>query len=200
MPTDTFFRLPEEKRQRLTRAVCRELSRVPFSEYSINRVVQDANIPRGSYYQYFESRDDVFSYVASSFRDDMAKALSKLLEKHGGDIFLAIPELYDSAVEYLLAQENMQFVRNIVSESRQRGFLPPPVHGASGCFPLPAELDAKLLAAESEDECREILLIVSGVFGGAMMATLEGLPASAVRARLTRSLEWLQFGMRRKDA
>ena len=53
MPTATFFRLPQEKRERLMDACWAELSRVRFSDVSINRIVSAARIPRGSFYQYF---------------------------------------------------------------------------------------------------------------------------------------------------
>ena len=39
MPTDTFFRLPEEKRQRLLDAAWEEFSRVSFADASINQII-----------------------------------------------------------------------------------------------------------------------------------------------------------------
>ena len=53
MPTSTFFNLPPPKRERLLRAAVEEFSRKPFGEASINRIVQKAEISRGSFYQYF---------------------------------------------------------------------------------------------------------------------------------------------------
>ena len=54
MPTDTFFRLPEEKRTRILEGAWSEFTAVPYAEASINRIVQTSRIPRGSFYQYFE--------------------------------------------------------------------------------------------------------------------------------------------------
>ena len=48
MPTETFYNLPEEKRGRLVKAIYLELARVPFSEMSINRIIKEAQISRGS--------------------------------------------------------------------------------------------------------------------------------------------------------
>lgn len=53
MPTDTFFRLPEEKRARILEGAWSEFTAVPYAEASINRIVQTSRIPRGSFYQYF---------------------------------------------------------------------------------------------------------------------------------------------------
>jgi AcrR family transcriptional regulator len=63
MPTATFRRLPAEKRNRIFRAAVREFSRSHFPEASINRIVKDAGIPRGSFYQYFTGKEDLFIYV-----------------------------------------------------------------------------------------------------------------------------------------
>ena len=63
MPRDTFFNLPEPKRKAVFDAAVSEFSLHMFSEASINRIVKAAQIPRGSFYQYFDGKEDLFSYV-----------------------------------------------------------------------------------------------------------------------------------------
>lgn len=63
MPTDTFFRLPEEKRQRIFQAAISEFASCHYNEASINRIIKEAQIPRGSFYQYFQDKEDLFFYV-----------------------------------------------------------------------------------------------------------------------------------------
>lgn len=63
MPKDTFFNLPDGKRNAVFDAAVEEFSEYMFSEASINRIVKAAKIPRGSFYQYFDGKEDVFSYV-----------------------------------------------------------------------------------------------------------------------------------------
>ncbi len=58
MPTNTFFHLPEEKQQRLLDAAQIEFSRHSLQEASIANIVKLAEIPRGSFYQYFENKED----------------------------------------------------------------------------------------------------------------------------------------------
>ena len=53
MPSQTFQNLSEEKKQRIFGAIYSELLRVPFPEMSINQIIKNAGIPRGSFYQYF---------------------------------------------------------------------------------------------------------------------------------------------------
>ena len=73
MPADTFRNLPEEKRLRIFHAAVAEFSQQPFSQASINRIVKDAGIPRGSFYQYFADKEDLYLYVITEIgREKMA--------------------------------------------------------------------------------------------------------------------------------
>ena len=63
MVTSTFHRLDEEKKKRLMDASIHEFSEHTFSEASINRIVKDANISRGSFYQYFTDKEDCYLFL-----------------------------------------------------------------------------------------------------------------------------------------
>lgn len=90
MPTSTFFRLPEEKRQRLLEAAQAEFTQTAFSDASINKIIQNAHIPRGSFYQYFEDKADLFHYLMRDMREYFYHALMEILEESNGDL-LAVP-------------------------------------------------------------------------------------------------------------
>ena len=59
MPKETFVKLPEEKKDKIIKAAKKEFARVPFEQTSIKNIVEDADIARGSFYQYFESKEDL---------------------------------------------------------------------------------------------------------------------------------------------
>ena len=59
MPKETFLRLSEDKREKILSAAKKEFSRVTLEEVSIKNIVEDADIARGSFYQYFESKEDL---------------------------------------------------------------------------------------------------------------------------------------------
>lgn len=63
MPTDTFFRLPEEKQRRITDAAIQEFAQYAYKDASINRLIKAAGIPRGSFYQYFADKEDLYRYL-----------------------------------------------------------------------------------------------------------------------------------------
>ena len=70
MPTERFYRLPEAKKQVIRQAAIKEFARVPFEKASINQIIQNADISRGSFYTYFEDKQDVVRYI---FEDHAAQ-------------------------------------------------------------------------------------------------------------------------------
>ena len=95
MPTNTFFRLPGEKRQRLMEAAWEEFSRRSFAEVSINRIVLAARIPRGSFYQYFEDKEDLFHHLVGEARDHFRQELLETIGACGGDLFAMPLQFFD---------------------------------------------------------------------------------------------------------
>ena len=87
MPTSTFFRLPEEKRQRLLDAAWAEFTQVRYVDASINKIIQEAKIPRGSFYQYFADKEELFYYLLGEMRAYFAQVMGTILSDNRGDLF-----------------------------------------------------------------------------------------------------------------
>jgi AcrR family transcriptional regulator len=65
MPTGTFFALPAPRRERLVREALAEFSERPYAEASLSQIAQRARIPKGSFYQYFEDKLDLYRWLIS---------------------------------------------------------------------------------------------------------------------------------------
>ncbi len=89
MCTETFRRLPEEKRQRFLDAAWAEFNRVSIAEVSINQIVQKAGVPRGSFYQYFADKDDLFGYLLQGVGAHYVGEYRKIIRMAEGNIFAA---------------------------------------------------------------------------------------------------------------
>lgn len=63
MPKQTFLNLPEDKRTVITNAAIDEFAEYGFEAASINRIVANGGISKGSFYQYFEDKMDVFKFL-----------------------------------------------------------------------------------------------------------------------------------------
>jgi len=63
MPKQTFLNLPEEKRNIIIGAAIDEFAQYGLENASTNRIVANSGISKGSFYQYFEDKQDVFMYL-----------------------------------------------------------------------------------------------------------------------------------------
>lgn len=99
MPSATFYNLPEEKRQRLIEAAWEELTSVSFDKVSINRIIQRANISRGSFYQYFADKTDLLDFLLGQVWENMEEALWQREELQEEDLFAAALTGYDWVME-----------------------------------------------------------------------------------------------------
>ena len=95
MPSSTFLNLPAQKQEKLLEAATREFSQRPYNEASINQIIKDAGIPRGSFYMYFTDKEELFRYVLSGYVDQMVMVLEEALLREHGDIFAALLRMYD---------------------------------------------------------------------------------------------------------
>lgn len=110
MPKRTFFNLPEHKKDHLLHAAKEEFSRVPLSEASIANIVKTAGIPRGSFYQYFEDKEDVFYYLLMKHAEEKRRKVVAIMNQHEGDLFATIIAAFESIIK---DEVNYQFLKNI---------------------------------------------------------------------------------------
>lgn len=63
MPKETFLRLKEEKKKSIRDAFLKEFSTNAYHDASITNVVKQLKIAKGSIYQYFHDKQDLFEYL-----------------------------------------------------------------------------------------------------------------------------------------
>ncbi len=86
MPKDTFFNLLEEKRNKIIKAAKVEFTANPLRKSRVSNIIKEAEIPRGSFYQYFEDLDDLYYYVIDDVFENIHKAGTMFCESTN-DIF-----------------------------------------------------------------------------------------------------------------
>jgi TetR/AcrR family transcriptional regulator len=63
MPKTSFFNLSEDKRDLIISLTIEEFATANFATASINQICKRANIAKGSFYQYFTDKLDLYIYV-----------------------------------------------------------------------------------------------------------------------------------------
>lgn len=66
MPRQRFYNLAPADRQRLLDVATRHFARRGFERASLNEILVEAGISKGSYYYYFDDKDDLFATVLES--------------------------------------------------------------------------------------------------------------------------------------
>ena len=119
MPKATFYNLTEEKREKIEKAIKKEFGRTSFSKASISKIITEAQIPRGSFYQYFEDKEDAIKYIIENFIKEEKEEMKKILEKNNGDIFKAMVDLYMHVVNQNENQEDLNLCKNILQRLKE---------------------------------------------------------------------------------
>ncbi len=83
MPKPTFFNLPEEKRQRIVELATDEFAANLYHAASLSRVVERAGIAKGSIYQYFEDKLDLYIYIFGLAAERKLAAIQQAMAELG---------------------------------------------------------------------------------------------------------------------
>lgn len=71
MPKQTFLNLPEEKRRTFLAIALDEFAHNDYNTASVSKIVEKAGIAKGSVYQYFEDKQDLFMYLLEVANQEM---------------------------------------------------------------------------------------------------------------------------------
>lgn len=112
MPKATFFNLPQDKKDNLLAAVEKEFSRVPLYEASISNIVKTANIPRGSFYQYFKDKEDVYFYLLNEQIEKKRNQFLNCLTEYDGNLFDASTHIFEISIDDNPNREGLHFLKN----------------------------------------------------------------------------------------
>ncbi|WFR56503.1 TetR/AcrR family transcriptional regulator [Anaerocolumna sp. AGMB13025] len=99
MPNPSFFNLSEDKRNLVLSVSLKEFSTANYDKASINQICKNSNIAKGSFYQYFTDKLDLYVYVMTLAVEAKITFFSESLGE-----FKSLP---------LLEQINMLFLKGV---------------------------------------------------------------------------------------
>ncbi len=198
MCTETFLRLPEEKRRRFLDAAWEEFAGARFTDVSINQIIRRAGIPRGSFYQYFTDKEDLFAYLLEEVRNHVKEEYRRVLQANGGGIFQAQLDCFDRMTSQELAldpmmERCMKFIRNNQGVDIQK-FLPtrPGQRLLDGLWDL---IDLSVLRRPNQEYGRIVFCLLMAALGSACMdAMLCPGERRQYREELEAKLEIVKYG------
>jgi len=94
MPKQTFLNLPEEKRNLITDTLIKYFSQKPYHEVDISDIAKECNVAKGSMYQYFENKKDMYFYAIGVSYQRFLKLFEKLDMVH-----VNLFDYYENSIE-----------------------------------------------------------------------------------------------------
>jgi AcrR family transcriptional regulator len=87
VPKDTFFNLSEEKQENVIRAAVSEFLKYGFEKGNIGNIAKSAGVAKGSMYQYYENKKELFIYSVHWTSNYFFKKFNNYSILSGTDIF-----------------------------------------------------------------------------------------------------------------
>lgn len=118
MPKETFYNLPESKQKVVFEAAVQEFSTQRYSDASINQIVKSAGIPRGSFYQYFNDKADIFMFVLEKITTEIKAIEQKnMVDNSHCDALTQFANKLASTIE--LNSSKPEYVRITMIQSKE---------------------------------------------------------------------------------
>ena len=122
MATKRFYNLSEAKKQVIIEAIKEEFTRVQFDKVSINKIIQRAGISRGSFYTYFEDKNDALGYLFEEGYEKFQSDWLALAGENGGDFWKTAEDILLNIMENM-KESAFQLIKNIILSNQVFGIF-----------------------------------------------------------------------------
>ena len=119
MPSTTYYNLSKDKKERIFNAGVLEFSYHDFNDASVNTIVRIANISKGSFYQYFEDKEDFYWFIVMDIIYGQVGNYEVLLKVNKGDLFKTEEELFNHILELF---DDMKY-RNLIKHVYKTSYM-----------------------------------------------------------------------------
>lgn len=208
MCSDTFQNLSNEKKERIIHAALTEFSERSFSEASITNIVKNANISRGSFYQYFGNKEKIYEYLIDYLYNKHREDLVNILKKNSGDLYTSLMEFYDQYIDEIVNSKYFSFYKNtflygnhhLVGQEGVLSISNPSTGRKEQQQQFVELLNTTNLKAESGREVLEyIYFIVNTIHHMIIDGFVNDLSLEDIKNRSFRAVEWLYYGIQKEN-
>lgn len=197
---ETFNNIDKRKRERILTAARREFSKGPLSGAKISNIVSAAGIPRGSFYQYFDTVEDVLDAVWNDMRERKRDLFQKIIVKTKGDIFSAALAIFRGEYDFFSDPENWMLAGNLPRLALFPAAAGPPAPDTErGPGPERAELhrsiDTSRLKSDDPDYVDDLLFLIAGCLKENITRGIESnIPKKDAAAAVAKQLDIIRYG------
>lgn len=206
MISPTFQNLKEDKKNRIIDAALAEFSARPFNEASITNIVKNADISRGSFYQYFGNKENIYKYLVSYLYTKHREDLIHILIENDGELYPSLLEFYDKYIDDLFNSEYFAFYKNTFRYVNHyligdEGVLSVQNQSTNReeqrkQFMTIVKMD-DLKANSSQEVLEYIYFLVNTIHHMVLDGFVNNLPINEIKDRSTRAVDWLYYGIKK---
>ena len=199
MPRKEFFNLSFEKQTSIIESARKEFTSVVYEDASINKIVKDANISRGSFYCYFDNKKDIYLYIIKQeikrIVDNVVFSSEKKL-----DLFEACLKLFDQIVKFY-ETEDKELIRNILYNMKMEFENETIEIESERIFEsVSSRVSLKNIEYKSQDELLSIIgMVIHFIVEGIFLTIFKDVDCKIVRKRLQFNLNVIKKGTKKGE-
>ncbi len=128
MPKNTFYKLPKDKMNRIIEVAVDEFAEYSYETASTNRIVEGADIAKGSFYQYFEDKKDLYNYIIEEIEKKRISYLTDIIENQfNSDFFKLLKQFYLAEIKFAMDSPKLSkiiqdYAKNYSIELKKEAF------------------------------------------------------------------------------
>ena len=202
MPKETFLKLSKEKQQKVINAAKKEFARVPIDNVSIKNIVEEADIARGSFYQYFESKEDLLIYILRENSEKLNTKLKDKVKETNGDIFKLYIFLYDSMIEEFTNNPDQELFKQIfinLKSSDENVFDLVRKTKPQDIIEYYEQIDKNNLKIENHEDLVIICDMLNVITRRALIKNFKNKSKEDCRKMFLKEIEYLKYGIEKKE-
>ena len=202
MPKETFLKLSKEKQQKVINAAKKEFARAPIENVSIKNIVEEADIARGSFYQYFESKEDLLIYILRENSEKLNTKLKNKVKETNGDVFELYIFLYDSMIEEFTDNSDQELFRQIfinLKSSDENVFDLVKRTKPQDIIDYYEQIDKSNLKIENYEDLVIICDMLNAITRRAVIKNFKNESKEYCRKMFLKEIEYLKYGIEKKE-
>ena len=120
MPKNTFFNIDQFKRDRIIENAIKEFANNHYDKASINKIIKESDIAKGSFYQYFKNKQDLYNYLIDLIREKKLEYVTNtMIKPQEYSFFDVLADMNKVAVKFAKTNENLQKITNRLTQDRE---------------------------------------------------------------------------------
>ena len=203
MPTVTFMNLSKEKKDKIIKAAKKEFSRVPISEVLIKNIVEDAEIARGSFYQYFDSKEDLLKFLLEEEMEKVDEFAKQALKETSGNIFEVYIRMYDFLINQDLIKEDKIFHQKVLENVKTseedfyilKNLMGEELKGPFQKDEIISKVDKSKLKINNDNDLKIIIKMLFIVTKKAIVSSFKYNSKEEARDEYIKMIEFLKYGI-----